>query len=201
MTRADRSLIRQCILDAAQRCVAEERTVLTRDVRDALRERARDAELPEVRGAPGCWRWPTPWTCSARAWTARCSTGPARPGPRPTSPSWTLAPSPARATNAQPPSPTSASSTRNNIAERDQFLGRPIINVTDEGHHHQEPAARALRGQDHQDVAQTRRLVLAGDAEHRRPAQGRRAHAQHDRVVDLPVDAAGRGGEIAPSAS
>ena len=29
MTRADRSLIRQCILDAARRCVAEQRTVLT----------------------------------------------------------------------------------------------------------------------------------------------------------------------------
>ena len=25
-------------------------------------------------------------------------------------------------------------STVNNIAERDQYLGRPIINVTDEGH-------------------------------------------------------------------
>lgn len=37
MTRADRSLIRQCILDAAQRCTSERRTVLTRDVRDALR--------------------------------------------------------------------------------------------------------------------------------------------------------------------
>ena len=51
MTRADRSLIRQCILDAAQRCAAEKRTVLTCDVRDALRERARDATLPEMRRA------------------------------------------------------------------------------------------------------------------------------------------------------
>jgi hypothetical protein len=48
MTRADRSLIRQCILDAAQSCVAEQRTVLTRDVRDALRERARDTSLPNA---------------------------------------------------------------------------------------------------------------------------------------------------------
>ena len=51
MTRADRSLIRQCILDAAQHCVTDRRTVLTRDVRDALRERARDATLPEMRRA------------------------------------------------------------------------------------------------------------------------------------------------------
>ncbi|MGQ4828143.1 hypothetical protein, partial [Enterococcus faecalis] len=43
--------IRQCILDAAQHCVADRRTVLTRDVRDALRERARDATLPEMRRA------------------------------------------------------------------------------------------------------------------------------------------------------
>ncbi|MGA4814813.1 hypothetical protein ACPA9J_03320 [Pseudomonas aeruginosa] len=49
MTRADRSLIRQCILDAAEHCVAEKRTVLTRDVRNALRaqwpgpDAARDA--------------------------------------------------------------------------------------------------------------------------------------------------------------
>src|SRR5690606_15929979 len=32
MTRADRSLIRQCILAAARRCSTEQRTVLTRDV-------------------------------------------------------------------------------------------------------------------------------------------------------------------------
>jgi conjugative transfer ATPase len=51
MTRADRSLIRQCILDAAHDCAAHKRTVLTRNVRDALRERARDATLPEMRRA------------------------------------------------------------------------------------------------------------------------------------------------------
>ncbi|CAM5581714.1 Conjugative transfer ATPase OS=Rhodanobacter lindaniclasticus OX=75310 GN=B1991_11105 PE=4 SV=1 [Rhodanobacter lindaniclasticus] len=51
MTRADRSLIHQCILDAAQRCVTDQRAVLTRDVRDALRERGSDATLPETRRA------------------------------------------------------------------------------------------------------------------------------------------------------
>lgn len=49
MTRADRSLIRQCILDAAEHCVAEKRTVLTRDVRNALRTRGQDPTLPEMR--------------------------------------------------------------------------------------------------------------------------------------------------------
>src|SRR5690606_22108762 len=51
MTRADRSLIRQCILDAARHCVTDERTVLTEDVRDALRERSMDTTLPETRRA------------------------------------------------------------------------------------------------------------------------------------------------------
>src|SRR3546814_14885254 len=49
MTRADRSLIRQCILDAAPHCVAEKRTVLTRDVRNAPRARGQDTTLPEMR--------------------------------------------------------------------------------------------------------------------------------------------------------
>ncbi len=55
MTRADRSLIRQCILDAAQRCSDEQRTVLTRDVRDALRDRGNDTDAPRdaARAAAG----------------------------------------------------------------------------------------------------------------------------------------------------
>lgn len=40
-------MIRQCILDAAQHCI--ERTVLTEDVRDALRRRSADVSLPEAR--------------------------------------------------------------------------------------------------------------------------------------------------------
>lgn len=44
--------------------------------------------------------------------------------------------------------------TVNNIAERDQFLGRPIINVTDEGlYNHEESAVRAVCREDHEDVA------------------------------------------------
>ena len=134
MTRADRSLIRQCILDAAQHCVAEKRTVLTRDVRDALRERARDATLPEARrtrllemadamdmfcqGVDGEMfdRHGTPWP-EADITIVDLATF-AREG-----------------YNAQLSiAYISLINTVNNIAERDQFLGRPIINVTDEGH-------------------------------------------------------------------
>ncbi|MFC4250366.1 conjugative transfer ATPase [Sinimarinibacterium flocculans] len=134
MTRADRSLIRQCVLDAAKRCVAEERTVLTRDVRDALRERSHDTTLPEARrtrllemadamdmfcqGADGEMfdRAGTPWP-EADITIVDLATF-AREG-----------------YNAQLSiAYISLINTVNNIAERDQFLGRPIINVTDEGH-------------------------------------------------------------------
>ncbi|CAB3647775.1 conjugative transfer ATPase [Achromobacter pestifer] len=134
MTRADRSLIRQCILDAAQRCMNEQRTVLTRDVRDALRERGRDPTLPETRrtrllemadamdmfcqGADGEMfdRAGTPWP-EADITIVDLATY-AREG-----------------YNAQLSiAYISLINTVNNIAERDQFLGRPIINVTDEGH-------------------------------------------------------------------
>ena len=80
MTRADRSLIRQCILDAAQRCVAEHRTVLTpRDVRDALRERGRDATLPEIRRTR-LLEMADAMDMFCQAPTARCSIVPAHPG-------------------------------------------------------------------------------------------------------------------------
>ncbi|EPP5101044.1 conjugative transfer ATPase [Enterobacter hormaechei] len=134
MTRADRSLIRQCILEAAQRCVSEKRTVLTRDVRDALRERGRDPTLPESRrtrllemsdamdmfcqGIDGEMfdRAGTPWP-EADITIVDLATF-AREG-----------------YNAQLSiAYISLINTVNNIAERDQFLGRPIINVTDEGH-------------------------------------------------------------------
>ncbi|EHC5873758.1 conjugative transfer ATPase [Salmonella enterica subsp. enterica serovar Eastbourne] len=134
MTRADRSLIRQCILEAARKCVADKRTILTRDVRDALRAHAEDMTLPESRrtrllemadamdmftqGVDGEMfdRDGTPWpeaditivdlaTFAREGYSAQLSIA-----------------------------YISLINTVNNIAERDQYLGRPIINVTDEGH-------------------------------------------------------------------
>ncbi|MEW9900485.1 conjugative transfer ATPase [Chitinivorax sp. PXF-14] len=134
MTRADRSLIRQCILDAAQRCVAEKRTVLTRDVRDVLRERARDATLPEARR--------TRLLEMADAMDMFCQGVDGEMFDRPGTP-WPeaditivdLATFAREGYNAQLSiAYISLINTVNNIAERDQFLGRPIINVTDEGH-------------------------------------------------------------------
>ncbi|MCC4607854.1 conjugative transfer ATPase [Xanthomonas campestris pv. zinniae] len=134
MTRADRSLIRQCILDAARRCASPARTVLTRDVRDALRERGRDTTLPESRR--------TRLLEMADAMDMFCQGVDGEMFDRPGTP-WPeaditivdLATFAREGYNAQLSiAYISLINTVNNIAERDQFLGRPIINVTDEGH-------------------------------------------------------------------
>ena len=134
MTRADRSLIRQCILDAAQRCVADQRPVLTRDIRDALRERGADSTLPEMRR--------TRLLEMADAMTLFCQgvdgemfDQPGTPWPEADITIVDLATFAREGYNAQLSiAYISLINTVNNIAERDQFLGRPIINVTDEGH-------------------------------------------------------------------
>ncbi|WP_241240464.1 conjugative transfer ATPase [Pseudomonas aeruginosa] len=134
MTRADRSLIRQCILDAAKHCAIEKRTVLTRDVRDALRERGGDASLPETRR--------TRLLEMADAMDVFCQGADGEMFDRPGTP-WPeaditivdLATFAREGYGAQLSiAYISLINTVNNIAERDQFLGRPIINVTDEGH-------------------------------------------------------------------
>ncbi|WP_397458520.1 conjugative transfer ATPase [Pseudomonas asplenii] len=134
LTRADRSLIRQSILDAAHRCDDQQRPVLTEDVRDALRAIGNDESQPESRRirllemadamdlfCHGCDeelfnRDGTPWpeadvtlvdlgTYAREGYSAQLSIA-----------------------------YISLINAVNNIAERDQMLGRPIINVTDEGH-------------------------------------------------------------------
>uniref|UniRef100_UPI0009A6B094 conjugative transfer ATPase n=1 Tax=Pseudomonas aeruginosa TaxID=287 RepID=UPI0009A6B094 len=134
LTRADRSAIRQAILAAARTCAAANRTVLTQDVRDALYEasrsdgsaperRARLAEMAEAMqmfcmGADGEMfnREGTPWpeadltvvdfaTYAREGYAAQLGIA-----------------------------YISLLNTVNNIAERDQFKGRPIVKITDEGH-------------------------------------------------------------------
>jgi conjugative transfer ATPase len=134
MTRADRSLIRQCILDAAHRCVREVRTVLTEDVRDALRQRSGDTALPEARR--------TRLLEMADAMDMLCQgldgemfNRPGTPWPEADITIVDLATFAREGYNAQLSiAYISLINAVNNIAERDQFLGRPIINVTDEGH-------------------------------------------------------------------
>ncbi|WP_018988567.1 conjugative transfer ATPase [Aromatoleum toluclasticum] len=134
MTRADRSLIRQCILDAARRCVANERTVLTRDVRDALRERAHDTTLPEVRRAR-LLEMADAMDMFCQGVDGEMFDCPGSPWPEADLTIVDLATFAREGYNAQLSiAYISLITTVNNIAERDQFLGRPIINVTDEGH-------------------------------------------------------------------
>ena len=134
MTRADRSLIRHCILDAAQRCVADQRTVLTRDVRDALRERARDTSLPELRRAR-LLEMADAMDMFCQGVDGEMFDRPGTPWPEADITIVDLATFAREGYNAQLSiAYISLINTVNNIAERDQFLGRPIINVTDEGH-------------------------------------------------------------------
>ncbi len=134
LTRADRSVIRHCILTAAKTCSDADRIVRTEDVRNALRDAGEDTTLPEARrnrmlemaeamdmfcmGADGEMfnRDGTPWP-EADLTIVDLATY-AREG-----------------YNAQLSiAYISLINTVNNIAERDQYKGRPIVNVTDEGH-------------------------------------------------------------------
>ncbi|MGR0116408.1 conjugative transfer ATPase [Ralstonia pseudosolanacearum] len=134
MTRADRSLVRQCILDAAQRCVADGRPVLTRDIRDALRERGGDATLPEMRRAR-LLEMADAMTLFCQGVDGEMFDQPGTPWPEADITIVDLATFAREGYNAQLSiAYISLINTVNNIAERDQFLGRPIINVTDEGH-------------------------------------------------------------------
>ena len=134
MTRADRSLIRQCIVQAARQSVADARPVLTESIRDALRERSGDPTLPEVRR--------TRLAEMADALDIFCQGANGELFNRPGTP-WPevditivdLATFAREGYNAELSiAYISLLNTVNNIAERDQYLGRPIINVTDEGH-------------------------------------------------------------------
>ena len=134
MTRADRSLIRQCILDAAHRCVPAKRTVLTEDVRDALRVRSNDMGLPEARRAR-LLEMADAMDMLCQGLDGEMFNRPGTPWPEADITIVDLATFAREGYNAQLSiAYISLVNTVNNIAERDQFLGRPIINVTDEGH-------------------------------------------------------------------
>lgn len=134
MTRADRSLIRQCILDAAQHCVSEQRTVLTEDVRNALNERSNDSTLPEARRAR-LQEMADAMAMFCQGLDGEMFNQPGTPWPEADITIVDLATFAREGYNAQLSiAYISLINTVNNIAERDQFLGRPIINVTDEGH-------------------------------------------------------------------
>ncbi|MGY2147245.1 conjugative transfer ATPase [Pseudomonas azotoformans] len=134
LTRADRSAIRQCILNAAQKCVAAQRIVLPEDIRDALRDTALEPGIPSARSAR--------FLEMAEAMSMFCMGNEADMFNRPGTP-WPeaditivdLATYAREGYSAQMAiSYISLLNTVNNIAERDQFKGRPLVFFTDEGH-------------------------------------------------------------------
>ncbi len=134
MTRADRSMIRQCILDAAQLCEKQQRMVLTQDVRDALRQRAKDNTLPEVR-RNRLLEMADAMDMFCQGIDGEMFNKEGTPWPEADITIVDLATFAREGYNAQLSiAYISLINTVNNIAERDQFLGRPIVNVTDEGH-------------------------------------------------------------------
>ena len=134
LTRADRSLIRQSILDAAQHCGESGRTVLTEDVRDALRRRSSDNSFPEAR-RNRLQEMAEAMDLFCQGLDGELFNRPGTPWPEADITIVDLATFAREGYNAQLSiAYLSLLNTVNNIAERDQMLGRPIINVTDEGH-------------------------------------------------------------------
>lgn len=134
MTRADRSMIRQCIIDAAERCENHDRMVLTQDVRDALKRRAKDESLPDAR-RNRLLEMSDAMNMFCQGIDGQMFNQIGTPWPEADITIVDLATFAREGYNAQLSiSYISLINTVNNIAERDQFLGRPIIFVTDEGH-------------------------------------------------------------------
>jgi len=134
LTRADRSAIRQFILDAAKKCAAEERIVLPEDLRDTIRAAGLDESYPETRR--------NRFLEMAEAMSMFCMgtegemfNRPGTPWPEADITIVDLATYAREGYSAQMAiSYISLLNSVNNIAERDQFKGRPLIMFTDEGH-------------------------------------------------------------------
>ena len=134
LTRADRSLIRECLLAAARRAVAEGRQVLTRDVREALLGAAEDPALPPKR-RERAQEMGEAIDLFCQGFEGQLFDRPGTPWPECDVTLVDLATYAREGYEAQLSiAYISLMNTVNNRAERDQYLGRPIIMVTDEGH-------------------------------------------------------------------
>lgn len=134
LSRADRSLIRHALVDAAQQCAASDRQVLTRDVRDALWRVAEDPSRPERR-RERAQEMAESIDLFCQGFEGGLFDRQGMPWPECDVTLLDLATYAREGYEAQMSiSYISLMNRINNIAERDQFLGRPIIMVTDEGH-------------------------------------------------------------------
>jgi conjugative transfer ATPase len=186
MTRADRLVIRNAILLAAKTVAKEGRDqVLTRDVVAALTMVGRDTGLPEHRRNRALEMGDgMALFCSGLA--GHFFDRPGKPWP---AADVTILEMGMLAREGYEDQLTvayiSMMSHINDLVERHHHRRRT--------HHHDQSAARALRRQDHQDVAQAWRVVLDCDAEPRGFPGCIKTHAQHDGVVVVFGDAQGRG--------
>lgn len=132
LSRADESTIRACILEAAERCVAANKPVLTEDVIAAFERRA-DAEEGELRTR---YRdMASAMSLFTQGFDGEMFNRPGTSWPEADVTIVDLATFAREGYEAQLAiSYISLMNTVNNIAERDQYSGRDIVMVTDEGH-------------------------------------------------------------------
>lgn len=134
LTRADRSLIRQCIINAAEFCVRENRAVLTEDIYKALKEAASDPILKETR-SERINEMAESILLFTQGFDGEVFNKEGVTWPESDVTVVDLATYAREGYEAQMAiSYISLMNTVNNIAERDQYDGRPIIMITDEGH-------------------------------------------------------------------
>ncbi|WP_437884530.1 conjugative transfer ATPase [Pseudomonas sp. LRF_L74] len=134
LTRADRSLIRQALVDAAKVCNAGERQVLTKELRDALWRMAEDTSRP-TRRRERAQEMAESIDLFCQGFEGELFDREGTPWPECDVTVVDLATYAREGYEAQMAiSYISLMNRINNLAERDQFLGRPILMVTDEGH-------------------------------------------------------------------
>ena len=134
LTRPDRAMIRQAILDAARICYQAKRQTLTQDVRDALFTLAKDPSLPENRRSRA-YEMAESMNMFCSGFEGELFNREGEPWPDADITLVDLATFAREGYEAQLAiAYISLINHINNIGERDQHLSRAIVNITDESH-------------------------------------------------------------------
>ncbi|EBZ5774148.1 conjugative transfer ATPase [Salmonella enterica subsp. enterica serovar Redlands] len=134
LTRPDRAMIRQAILDAARICYQAKRQTLTQDVRDALFTLAKDPSLPENRRSRA-YEMAESMHMFCSGFEGELFNREGEPWPDADITLVDLATFAREGYEAQLAiAYISLINHINNIGERDQHLSRAIVNITDESH-------------------------------------------------------------------
>ncbi|EDW2262316.1 conjugative transfer ATPase [Salmonella enterica] len=134
LTRPDRAMIRQAILDAARTCYQAKRQTLTQDIRDALFTLAKDQTLPENRRSRA-YEMAESMNMFCSGFEGELFNREGEPWPDADITLVDLATFAREGYEAQLAiAYISLINHINNIGERDQHLSRAIVNITDESH-------------------------------------------------------------------